>query len=313
MLLFILRRLIGLALTLLAAAAVVFVVLEVLPGDPAQVILGTEAKPETLATVRRQLGLDRPALERFFIWIVGFARGDLGTSYAYGVPVSELIGDRLQVTVPLALFAIMLSSSIGIPLGLTAAANHERAGDAGIMIFSQFGVAIPNFWFGILLVLLFSVTLGWLPAGGFPGWEDPTRAIRALFLPALSLALPQSAILARVTRSAVLDALGEDWVRTARAKGLTRRAVLWRHVLRNAMVPVATIMGLQFSFLLAGAIIIENVFNMPGLGRLVFQAIAQRDLIVVKDVIVILAGLVVTINFAVDLLYGVLDPRLRRR
>jgi peptide/nickel transport system permease protein len=308
-----LRRLVGLVATLVAAAAVVFVVLEILPGDPAAVMLGTEAREDTLAALRAQLGLDRPAPERFVARIAGMLHGNLGQSYTYGVPVADLIAERLVVTVPLAILAILLSSALALPLGVYAAARHNRAGDAGVMAFSQLGVAIPNFWFGMLLVLFFSVYLGWLPSGGFPGWEDGVwRPLRALLLPAVSLALPQAAILARVARSAVLDALGEDWVRTARAKGLTRAAVLRRHVLRNAMIPVATIMGLQFSFLLAGAIIIENVFFLPGLGRLVFQSIAQRDVIVVKDVVVFLAALVVAINFAVDLLYAVLDPRLRR-
>ena len=312
MLMLLLRRIVGLVVTLVAAAAVVFLVLEVLPGDPASVMLGTSAQPDTLAALRAQMGLDRPMAERFATWILALARGDLGESYTYGVPVASLIAERLVVTVPLAVFAIVLATLIALPLGIYAAAHHNRAGDAGVMAFTQLGVAIPNFWFGMLLALLFAVTLGWLPSGGFPGWDDGLwKPIRALLMPAIALALPQSAILARVTRSAVLEALGEDWVRTARAKGLTRTQVLRRHVLRNAMIPVATIMGLQFSFLLAGAIIIENVFFLPGLGRLVFQAIAQRDVIVVKDVVVFLAGLVVVINFVVDLLYAVLDPRLR--
>ena len=239
--------------------------------------------------------------------------GDLGMSYTYRVPVGTLILERLAVTVPLALIAIALSTAIAIPLGVFAAARHTRPADAGVMVFTQLGVAIPNFWFALLLVLLFSITLGWAPSGGFPGWASGPAAFGSLALPAISLALPQAAILARVTRSAVLDALGEDWVRTARAKGLTRAQTLRGHVLRNALIPVVTIMGLQFSFLLAGAIIIENVFYLPGLGRLVFQAINQRDLIVVRDIVVLLAGLVIVINFVVDLLYAVIDPRLRTR
>jgi peptide/nickel transport system permease protein len=309
---FCLRRLATLCVTLIAASAVVFVVMEVLPGDPAVVMLGTEAQPETLAALRKQLGLDRPAPERYVTWLAGFVTGDLGLSQTYRVPVSELIADRLAITGPLALAAIVLSTAIALPLGLFAAARHRRLGDAGVMAFGQLGLAVPNFWFGLLLVLVFSISLGWLPAGGFPGWQGGIGpAMRALILPAVALALPQAAILARVARSAILDALAEDYVRTARAKGLTRRAALWRHVLRNAMIPIVTIMGLQFSFLLAGAIIIENVFYLPGLGRLVFQAISQRDLIVVKDIVVLLAGTVVVINFVVDLLYAVLDPRLR--
>jgi peptide/nickel transport system permease protein len=313
MLAFAVRRLVSLIVTLLAAALVVFVVLEILPGDPAAVMLGVQATPETLAAVRAEYGLDQPLPVRFVEWIAGLVTGDLGLSYTYRVPVAALIAERLAVTVPLALIAIALSTAIAIPLGVFAAARHARPADAGVMVFSQIGVAIPNFWFALLLVLLFSITLGWAPSGGFPGWSSGPAALGALALPAISLALPQAAILARVTRSSVLDALGEDWVRTARAKGLTRAQTLRGHVLRNALIPVVTIMGLQFSFLLAGAIIIENVFYLPGLGRLVFQAINQRDLIVVRDIVVLLAGLVIVINFAVDLLYAVIDPRLRTR
>jgi peptide/nickel transport system permease protein len=313
MIAFCLRRLAMLLITLLAASAVVFFVLEVLPGDPALVMLGTEAQPETLAALRRQLGLDRPAGERYLVWIAGLIVGDLGLSVTYQVPVAQLIVERFAITGPLAAIAIALSTALAIPLGVLAAARHRRLGDVGVMAFAQLGVAVPNFWFALLLVLLFSINLGWLPAGGFPGWSAGLGpAFAALALPAVALALPQAAILARVARSAVLDTLGEDYVRTARAKGLTQGATLRRHVLRNAMIPVVTIMGLQFSFLLAGAIIIENVFYLPGLGRLVFQAISQRDLIVVKDIVLVLAALVVLINFVVDLLYAALDPRLRR-
>lgn len=313
MLSFAVRRLVSLIVTLLAAALVVFVVLEILPGDPAAVMLGVQATPETLAAVRAEYGLDKPVPVRFAEWVAGLVTGDLGMSYTYRVPVATLIVERLAVTVPLALIAIALSTAIAIPLGVFAAARHGRPADAGVMVFSQIGVAIPNFWFALLLVLLFSITLGLAPSGGFPGWTAGGKALGALVLPAISLALPQAAILARVTRSSVLDALGEDWVRTARAKGLTRAQTLRGHVLRNALIPVVTIMGLQFSFLLAGAIIIENVFYLPGLGRLVFQAINQRDLIVVRDIVVLLAGLVIVINFVVDLLYAVIDPRLRTR
>ena len=312
MLSFAVRRVVGLIVTLLAAALVVFVVLEILPGDPAAVMLGVQATPETLAAVRAEYGLDQPLPVRFVQWVAGLATGDLGMSYTYRVPVATLIAERLAVTVPLALIAIALSTAIAIPLGVFAAARHNRPADAGVMAFTQLGIAIPNFWFALLLVLLFAITLGWAPSGGFPGWTSGPAALGALALPAISLALPQAAILARVTRSSVLDALGEDWVRTARAKGLTRAQTLRGHVLRNALIPVVTIMGLQFSFLLAGAIIIENVFALPGIGRLIFQAINQRDLIVVRDIVVLLAGLVIVINFAVDLLYAVIDPRLRR-
>jgi peptide/nickel transport system permease protein len=308
---FVARRCIGLLLTLLAASLVVFLVLEVLPGDPATLMLDTSARPDTLAALRHQMGLDRPAWVRYLTWIVGMLHGDFGTSYTYSVPVSELIGQRVMVSVPLAIMAILLSTSIAIPVGVAAAARRGRGTDAALMGVAQIGVALPNFWLGLLLILLFAVTLPWFPANGFPGWDAGTwPAIHALLLPTLALALPQAAILSRVTRSAVLETLGQDYVRTALAKGLTGLAALWRHAVPNALIPVVTIIGLQFSFLLAGTVIIENVFTLPGLGRLMFQAIAQRDLIVVQDLVLLLAGSVIVVNFLVDLAYLVLDPRI---
>jgi peptide/nickel transport system permease protein len=312
MLAFLVRRLGTFLATLFATSVVVFLVLEVLPGDPALLMLGIDAQADALQALRTKLGLDRPPLERYVVWMAKFVVGDLGISHTYGVPVSELIGERLVVTLPLALISMALTTVFALTFGVFAAARHNTVGDYGVMAATQLGIAVPNFWFAILLVLLFAVTLGWFPAGGFPGWGAGLRpALTSLVLPAFALALVQAAILARVTRSAVLEVLREDFVRTARAKGLTRHQALWRHVLRNAMIPVVTIMGLQFSNLLAGTIIIENVFYLPGLGRLIFQAINQRDLIVVKDVVVLLAAKVVVINFVVDILYAVIDPRLR--
>jgi len=311
MALFLVRRVLSLAATLFAAALIVFLVLEILPGDPAQIMLGTDAQPETLAALRTRLGLDRPAPERFFSWLGGIVTGDLGTSYTYSVPVGSLIGERLAITLPLASIAMALTTVLALGLGTYAAARHRRAGDVAVMAATQLGIALPNFWVAILLVMLFAITLGWLPAGGFPGWRaGPWPALKALVLPAVSLALVQAAILARVTRSAVLDVSREDFVRTARAKGLTRAQTLRRHVIRNALLPVVTLMGLQFAYLLGGTIVVENVFRLPGVGRLIFQAINERDLVVVKDVVVLLAGMVVLVNFLVDLLYRVIDPRL---
>ena len=313
MLSFALRRLAGLAVTLFVTALIVFIVLEILPGDPAAVMMGVNATPEQVAAIRADYGLDRPVTERFFGWIFGLLTGDLGQSYTYRVPISGLIVERAQVTLPLSFLAVVLATSIGIPLGIIAAARANTRTDAAVMALSQIGLAVPNFWFGILLVLLFSVNLGWLPSGGFPGWSAGLWAcLAALLLPAIALALPQAAIIARLTRSSVLEALQEDFVRTARAKGLSWRQTMTRHVVRNAMTPVVTILGLQFSVLLAGAIVIENVYSLPGLGRLMFQSIAQHDIIVVKDLVVLFAGVVVGMNFLVDLAYGLIDPRLRR-
>jgi len=309
---FLFKRLITMLITLLVASSIVFFVLEILPGDPAAVMLGINAEADTLAALRAELGLDRPVAVRYFAWLGDLVRGDLGISYTYDVPVSELIKERLILSFPLAILAITLSTLIAIPLGIIAASNHTRPLDFLVMIFSQLGIAIPNFWFALLLIIFFSVFLGVLPAGGFAGWDAGiVPALLSLLLPTIALALPQSAILTRVTRSSLLEVLKEDYIRTARAKGSSRRRTLWRHALRNAMIPVVTIMGLQFSFLLAGTIIIENVFYLPGIGRLIFQAIAQRDLIVVKNLVILLAGSVIIINFIVDMLYAVIDPRLR--
>jgi len=309
---FLFKRLITMLITLLVASSIVFFVLEILPGDPAAVMLGINAEADTLAALRAELGLDRPVAVRYFAWLGDLVRGDLGISYTYDVPVSELIKERLILSFPLAILAITLSTLIAIPLGIIAASNHTRPLDFLVMIFSQLGIAIPNFWFALLLIIIFSVFLGVLPAGGFAGWDACiVPALLSLLLPTIALALPQSAILTRVTRSSLLEVLKEDYIRTARAKGSSRRRTLWRHALRNAMIPVVTIMGLQFSFLLAGTIIFENVFYLPGIGRLIFQAIAQRDLIVVKNLVILLAGSVIIINFIVDMLYAVIDPRLR--
>jgi peptide/nickel transport system permease protein len=310
---YLLRRLLILLATLFAASLVVFAVLQVLPGDPAAIMLGTGARPDTLAALRHRLGLDAPLFLRYLRWISGMLTGQFGTSYTYSVPVRDLIAERVMVSLPLAVIAIVLSTAIAIPVGVLAAARRGRTADAAMMGVAQVGVAIPNFWLGLLLILLFAIRLPWLPASGFPGWGGGAwPALRALILPALALALPQGAILARVTRAAVIETLGEDFVRTARAKGLSRRAALWRHAVPNALVPVVTLIGLQFSFLLAGTVIVENVFTLPGLGRLVFQAIAQRDLIVVQDLVVLLAGSVIVVNFLVDLAAAWIDPRLRR-
>ncbi|MVA77894.1 ABC transporter permease subunit [Agrobacterium vitis] len=314
MLALILRRLGGLVLTLAAVSILIFILMDVLPGDPAAVMLGTSASPDTLAALRHELGLDQPLAIRYLHWLAGALTGDLGQSYTYGVPVAGLIGERLTVTLPLAVMAILLSMAIAIPMGVASASRRNSGFDYAAGFLSQLFIAVPGFWVGLLLVLGFSISLGWMPAGGFAGWQAGFGpALLSLTLPAVALALPQAGVLTRVTRSAVLEVMNEDFVRTARAKGLTRRAALWRHAVPNALVPVMTILGLQFTFLIAGAILIENVFNLPGLGRLAYQALNQRDIIVMQDVVLFFAGLVIIMNFLVDLSYLVLDPRLRGR
>ena len=314
MLHFAFTRLISLSLSLIAASVVIFSVIEIIPGDPASFMLGINAQPDTIAALREQLGLNGSLLSRYFNWVFGMLTGDFGISYTYRVPVSELILARVWISLPLAIYALVISTLIAFPVGLIAAANRGKPIDLAIMGTTQLGVAVPNFWFAMILVLIFSINLRWFSAGGFPGWDEGLLiSIKSLTLPAIALALPQASILARIMRSSILDTLDQDYIRTARAKGLNRRQAIWRHALKNAMIPVLTIIGMQFSFLMAGAIIIENVFFLPGLGRLIFQGITQRDLVVVESVVMLLVFAVITVTFIVDLTYAAVDPRLRRK
>ncbi len=309
---YVLGRLLSLILSLWVASVVIFAVVEVVPGDPAAYMLGINARADTLEALRVELGLNASVQERYLSWVAGMVRGDFGISYTYRTPVSDMISDRVWVSLPLALYALALSVLIAFPAGVFAASRRGRLGDLGVMGSTQLGVAVPNFWFAMILVMIFAIKLRWFPAGGFAGWDAGLLAgLKSLTLPAIALALPQAAILTRVMRSSLLDMLGEDFIRTARAKGLSRRQALWRHALRNALIPVLTIIGLQFSFLLAGGIVIEQVFFLPGLGRMIFQAISARDLIVVESVVMLLVFLVIVVNFVVDLAYGAVDPRLR--
>jgi peptide/nickel transport system permease protein len=310
---FLFRRTVGFLLTLLAVSVVVFAVMNVLPGDPALTILGMDATEDALAALRTQLGLNEPLLVRYFSWVWNALHGDFGISHSFRVHVSILIAERLPMTVSLAVAGMFFTLIIALTLGIGAAARHRKIGDWGVMFLSQIGIAVPAFWLSILLVLLFAVKLRWLPPGGFSGWSDPVAAVRSLVLPTIALALVQSAVLARVTRSSALEVMRQDFVRTARASGLSRRRMLWRHVLPNALVPIVTIVGMQFAALVTGTIVIENVFYLPGLGRLIFQSIANRDLPTVQALVMLFAAIVVTANFIVDLLYVVIDPRLKAR
>lgn len=312
--LFFFKKFVWAIATLLFASIVVFFALEIVPGDPAQVMLGINATDEAVAALRESLGLNKPVLERYFSWVSGMLVGDFGRSYTYSVDVRELVADRIAISLPLAFIALAVSTIIAIPVGIYAASRRGRLADTLVMALSQFGIAIPNFWFALLMVYVLAIWLQLVPAGGFPGWgEGFWPALKSLILPAIALALPQAAILSRVARSALLETMGEDYIRTARAKGLSKRSALWNHALRNAMIPVLTILGLQFAYLLAGTIIIENVFYLPGLGRLVFQAINLRDLIVVESVVMMLVATIIVINLIVDLAYVWVDPRLRSR
>jgi len=306
------RRFIGFLAALVLVSLLVFLAVRVIPGDTAQIILGTDADPSSLFALRERLGLNEPLYVQYTTWIKNLLTGRLGESIRYGEPIGELIASRFAVTGPLALFAIVIALLLGIPLGIFAATHRNRLGDYGVMAFSQFGLAVPAFWAGILLMLLFSVKLRWFPAGGFIPWSKSVwGALRSIFLPSFSLGVIHAAVIVRLTRSTLLEVLGEDYIRTARGKGLVERIVLYKHALRNALIPIITLVGLQFASLLGGTIIIENVFYLPGLGRLAYQAISARDLPVVQDVVLLITVLVVGLSVLVDAAYVLLDPRIR--
>ncbi|MFP5333352.1 MAG: ABC transporter permease [Acidimicrobiia bacterium] len=310
---YVVRRVGVFGVSVLVASALVFGVMSILPGDPAQVMLGTQATPEAVAALRAELGLDRPIPVQYLDWLGGVIQGDLGTSIFSGQDIAAQIWSRLRVTVPLAIMAMTITILLAFPAGVYAASRHRRLGDTVVSTLSQIGLAIPAFWAGLILVTVFAVGRGWFPANGFPGWDSVTEGLRALFLPALSLAIVQGAIITRYVRSAVLDTMREDYIRTARAKGLTRSAALWRHGLRNAAIPVLTILGLQFAALLAGTVVIESVFVLPGLGSMLLQAITRRDLLLVQGGAFVIVAFILTINLAVDLTYRFVDPRVARR
>ncbi len=308
---YLVRRLLGLAASLLVISLVAFVIVHILPGDPATLILGHEASPEALAGIRASLGLDRPVPEQYLAWLGGALRGDLGTSLRHHLPVATLIAERLPVTGSLAALSLLLAVAVAVPLGVLAAVRERSPLDVGILVLSQVGVALPAFWIGILLILLLAVRARVFPTGGFVPWSrDPLAALRSLALPSVALSLPLIAILVRLVRGSMLDELGREHIRTARAKGLPERIVLLRHALRGALVPTVTMLGLQLGFLLSGSIVIEQVFALPGLGRLVLFAVSNRDIPLIQGLVLFIAALVVGINFFVDVLYAALDPRI---
>jgi peptide/nickel transport system permease protein len=307
------QKIAAFAVTLFAASAVIFLLLQVAPGDPAAYMMGLNADPAAIAALRAELGLGGPTFARYLNWLASVAVGDLGLSYTYRTPVASLILERLAVSAPLAALALMLTIAIGFPAGFVAAARRGQFADRAVTVAAQIGLATPNFWLAMLFIYLFSTVLGWAPSGGFPGWDKGLAAgMGALLLPALSLALPQAAILARVVRGALIDSMAQSFMLTARAKGRSMDAALAYHGVRHALIPAVTIIGMQFSFLVAGAVIIENVFFLPGLGRLIFQAVAQRDLIVVQGVALALVAVVVVSNLVADILCLSIDPRLRK-
>jgi peptide/nickel transport system permease protein len=309
---FLIRRIATALLTLALASVMVFSALLIVPGDPVQLILGLNSDPVQYAVLQKQLGLDRPPLERYAAWIGGLFHGDLGRSTSYNAPVTLLIRDALPVTVPLVIASSLLALGIALPAGVTAATRRGTFVDAGLVTLTQVGLAIPSFWVGLLLILLFAVQLRWLPATGFRPWsEDVAGAVRSLILPSVTLALGQAAGLVRMVRGGVLEVLSQDYVRTARSKGLFEGRVIRKHVLRNALIGTITLLGLQVGQLLAGAIVVESVFGIRGLGSLGLSAVRASDFPLVQGVVFTIAAAIVLVNLVVDVLYGVLDPRVR--
>ena len=309
---YILRRFVSALVSIVLASALVFAAVLAIPGDPAEIILGLNASPQALEALREKLGLNVPALQRYLSWLAGVARGDFGESLNYQKPVGGLIADRLRVSVPLALGGALIATLLAIPLGILAARRRGTAIDPLVTTLAQVGAAIPSFWLGLMLILLFAVNLQWLPAGGYIPWERaPLETLRSLVLPIFALGLGQAAVMTRMTRAAVLDVLSQDFVRTAQAKGLAEAQVVRVHVLRNALITIVTILGLSLSNIFIGSIIIEQVFALPGLGRLALTAIGTRDYPLLQGEILVYAGTIVLLSFLVDISYGFLDPRIR--
>lgn len=311
---FVARRLAVFAASLLAASLLVFAVMAVLPGNPAEVAAGTEATPEQIAALSEEYGLEGSAPERYLDWVGDLVQGDLGKTFRSQRPIASEIGSRLPITLPLVGLGMTLAVLVAVPLGVLAALGHRKPSGTAISALSQLGIAFPAFWAGIILSSVVGVRLGWLPPNGWTAWgKGWWNALQHLILPAVSLALVQSAILTRYVRSAVLEVLREDWLRTARAKGLTRGQALRRHGLRNAAIPVVTVLGLQLAGVLVGAVVIENVFTLPGLGRQLIDAINNREVVLVQDIVMLLTVIALVVNLLVDLAYVAIDPRLRRR
>ncbi len=299
-------------ITVLAVSLLSFFIFNALPGDPARVILGMDADEAAVQELREDMGLDRPVVMRYFKWIADFARGDMGESFGYERPVGAVIRETLPPTISLTLVSTAIAILLSFPLGIMAAKKQNKLPDFLISVFSQAGIVIPGFWLGILLLLLFSVKLGVLPAGGYiPLQEDPFGWFRSILLPSLSLGIISSAVLTRMIRTSILETMNADYTRTAMSKGISRKRLFSKHILKNAMIPVLNVLGLQTATILAGTIIIENVFSIPGLGRTLLMAVQRRDLPVVQGIVVWIALITIIINFTVDIFHMLLDPRIR--
>jgi peptide/nickel transport system permease protein len=310
--LFVLRRLMGGLPTLLLVTVLVFTLTRVLPGDPARLLLGEEATPELVAQIREELGLNRPILVQYADWLWGLVRGDLGHSIRGNEPVAPIIWQKLPTTLELSLFSLLVAIVIGIPAGVLAALRRNTAIDAGVTVMALSGVSIPNFFLGILLIYVFSIRLAWIPPSGYvEPWVDLQKNLLLMLMPAITLGTALAGAIARFTRNSMLEVLSQDYVRTARAKGLEGRVVVYKHALRNAAIPVVTVIGLQLGGLLGGAVVTEQVFSIPGFGRLLVDSVFNRDFPVLQAVVLISALAVFLINVLTDLLYAAIDPRIR--
>lgn len=309
---FIFRRLLSAIPVLFVVTIVTFFIMWLVPGDVSAELGGADATPAQVEQIRERLGLDRPIHERALKWYGNLLQGDLGESYLLNRSVGDAVMERLPVTLSLTALALLLSVVIGVLLGIIAAVRHNKWADRGAMIAALIGLSVPDFWLGIVLIILFAVTLGWLPTGGFlPLTEDPIGWARSMTLPALTLAITQMGIIARMSRSSMLDVLNQDYVRTARAKGMPERTIIFRHALRNAMVPILTTIGVTTGVLLSGAVVIESVFSLPGVGRLIVGSIQRRDFPIIQGGLLVTAAIFVFVNIIVDVLYGYFDPRIR--
>lgn len=309
---FVARRLLYSAVVLFGVLIVVFALVHLVPGDPVRIALGTRYTPEAYEALRTASGMDRPIVSQFFGYLTSALTGDLGVSFRNGDPVTVTLMDRLPATLSLGLAGIVIALAIALPAGIFSALREGKVSDAIVRITSQFGVSIPDFWMGILLIALFATTLGWLPTSGYrPLFDDPGGWLRHIILPGLTVGVVAAAIMTRYVRAAVLEVAAMGYVRTARSKGLTPRVVTFRHTVRNALVPILTITGIQLATLLGGVIVVEVVFAWPGLGRLVYNAVAARDYPLIQGAVLLIAALFLLINLLVDVLYAVVDPRIR--
>ncbi len=309
-----LRKLFAMLATVFLVSMITFITFEIIPGDPVLARLGVDADEAQIRALSEELGLDEPLSKRFFGWIIGLFTGDLGQSIRYSRPVSELIFDRLPVTLSLALISMVLIVIIGVPLGILSARYGDRLPGISISIVSQIGMAVPSFWTGIILMYIFGLTLRWVSPGGYTPWSvDPVEAFKSLLLPAVAIALPSIATVIRYTRNTVMEQMKNDYVRLAFSKGLKMNAVLFRHVLKNALIPVITVLGMITANILGGSIVIEQVFTLPGVGRLLINAISVRDLPLVQGMVLYISLVIVVTNFLIDIVYTLIDPRIKLR